>query len=127
MNLFGKDIEPTNLLTMENALGLLRMAPNYHSISAMRDGFVDQFGKELIVHYPISDGMSLGGYILPVQEGFLWLPYDEVSRSDGELLRLENARLLTNDECEIMLMDFRIYSEHLCAELEWIVANISTH
>ena len=67
--------------------------------------------------YPISEGYAAGGFILPVREGILWVPYDEMEKEDGEILLLDDAELLDADACEVMADDLRRYADSLCSML----------
>lgn len=68
--------------------------------------------------YPISDECIFSGFIMPVREGILWIPYDEVNIEDGEILRLDCAELLESDSIERMMEDFRSYANNLLSTLE---------
>ena len=73
------------------------------AIADFRERYNDAFGDELIWLYPISDSCSLGGLVMPVQEGFRWLPYDSIDREDGETLELDDAELLDADALAFLI------------------------
>ena len=83
----------------------------------LREQQVRCYRKELVFHYPISESAHLGGFLTPVREGVLWLPYDEVHRSEGEQLLLKDARLLTEDDCEILCSDIQTCADTLHSAL----------
>ena len=44
------------------------------TLDKVRDTYTERFGNQLIWKYPFSDNMQGGGTIIPVQEGFVFLP-----------------------------------------------------
>ena len=88
------------------------------ALSHLREEQWEKFNKELIWRYPISEGESAGGFITPVQEGILWIPYDSMDKEDGELLELKQAHLLSSEACQYLLEDLRSYTDGLCAMLQ---------
>jgi len=88
------------------------LASNSRDVLPMiRDRNVDVFSKELIWHYPISDGSFLGCYIALVHEGFLCLPYDCADRE--ELIELDQAKLLGEDALRALLDDWITFASEL--------------
>lgn len=55
----------------------------------------------------------MGAFIIPVQEGFLWLPYDEAAKHEGEVLLIQDARLMAADDCEVLSDDVQSYTNGL--------------
>ena len=96
---------------------LRKYGESYRALSMLRDQQFCCYRKELVFHYPISESAHLGGFLTPVREGVLWLPYDEVHRSEGEQLLLKDARLLTEDDCEILRNDIKSCADALYAVL----------
>ena len=96
---------------------LRKYGANYRGLSMLREQQVRCYRKELVFHYPISESVHLGGFLTPVREGVLWLPYDEVHRSEGEQLLLKDARLLTEDDCEILCSDIQTCADTLHSAL----------
>lgn len=84
------------------------------ALAELREKQHEQYGNELIWRYPISAGESAGGFIMPVREGVLWIPYDEMDKEEGEILLVDNAELLSEDACEIMADDYMSYAKELC-------------
>jgi len=75
------------------------------------------FGNELMWHYPISDGYHAGVVIVAVQEGFLCLPYHEMTKEDYELFELDKAELHDVDSLETFIFDWTNFSEDLLCAL----------
>ena len=93
----------------------------------MRDCYDKEFGNELYWNYPFCDGLHNGAGLLPVQEGFLWLPYDEVDSETYEQYVLDDASLLTAAEAATLLKELRAYMEGSFAALEDIQTELSAH
>ena len=87
------------------------------AFAPVREEQYEKYGNELVWLYPISEGCAAGGFILPVREGVLWIPYDEREKEEGEILLLDNAELLDSDTCKIMADDLRHYADGLCSML----------
>lgn len=114
----GKSLNPDDLLRMADLIQRLRAdGATNNALSHIRNEQFEHFGMELIWQYQITEGESAGGFILPVQEGILWIPYDEVTREDGELLLLSDAHLLSEDACRILYEEYESYAEGLCSML----------
>lgn len=114
----GSELDPQALPQMAELIAALsENGADNRALSDMRDEQWKNFGKDLIWHYPISEGESAGGFITPVQEGILWIPYDAMDREDGELLELKDAHLLSAEACGYLLEDLRSYVDGLCSVL----------
>lgn len=75
-------------------------------------------GKELQWHYPLCDGEYQGAYLLPVKEGFLYLPYyDCLSECGYEQFNLEGAHLCGKDELRYMCAETMTYAAGLVKTL----------
>ena len=109
MQLLDRQIDESKLMTMAEVL-----ASNSRDVLSMvRDRYYDDFGRELLWHYPISDGDFLGCYIAPVREGFLCLPYNCVDREDCELIDLDQAKLLEEDDLCFLRDDWESFAGSL--------------
>lgn len=122
----GKHIERKRLCSMEYILSLLKNeGPCFTTLVNVRDRYDKAFGNELYWNYPFCDGVHNGAGILPVQEGFLWLPYDEVDTDTYEQYVLNDASLLTAEEATTLVKELRAYTEGVCAALEDIHMELS--
>lgn len=81
------------------------------------NAFLDQFGQDLIWKYPFSHDMRYGAAIIPVREGFLYLPYVEVMASLGARYDLRAVELLTEGAANMLLEKASSYVDGLCAAL----------
>ena len=96
-------LNPEELLTKDELIEMIRDGGGTDAALAdLREQQHEKYGNELIWRFPISEGESAGGFIMPVREGILWIPYDEMEKETGEILLLDDAELLTEDACEIM-------------------------
>ena len=72
----GLEINKSDLYSRDELLGMLDKCGGCDSsLDKVRDTYTERFGNQLIWKYPFSDNMQGGGVIVPVQEGFLFLPY----------------------------------------------------
>lgn len=112
------ELDPSKLPTMQELLDRLREdGGTDRSMAHIREEQMETYQNELVWRYPISEGSAAGGFVLPVREGILWIPYDEIEREDGEILLLQDAHLLSADDCSIMADDFQLYADGLCSML----------
>ena len=113
------ELDPHALPQMADLLSTLsENGADNRALSDVRNEQWERFGRDLIWHYPISEGESAGGFITPVQEGILWIPYDAMDREDGELLEPKDAHLLTAEACSYLLEDLRSYMDGLYTVLQ---------
>lgn len=111
----GHSIDPGKLLGKQEVIEHLNeYGAADRTLADFRDMYNDRFGDELIWLYPISEGDHLGGFLMPVQEGFLWLPYDSADKDDGELIVMEEVALLEAEELAALHDVFSSYSKALC-------------
>lgn len=112
------ELDPMKLPTKHELLVRIRDdGGTDRALANIREEQTEMYRQELMWRYPISEGTSAGGFVTPVREGILWIPYNEMEREEGEILVLEEARLLSADECHIMTDDYRFYADGLCAML----------
>ncbi len=117
-NYMGREIDPQTLPAKADMLDFINEnGMDDRAMAKVRDQQYEAYGCELLWRYPISQGTAAGGFITPVREGFLWLPYDAMSEEDGELLTMKDAALLSAEECEYLLTDMRSYADDLCKAL----------
>ena len=112
------EIDPSELPTKAELLSRLHEdGGTDRALGHLREEQSEQYGNDLVWRYPLSEGYSAGGFVLPVREGILWIPYDEMEREEGEILLIDDAHLLNEDDCDVMAYDFRSYADGLCAML----------
>lgn len=88
------------------------------ALADIREKYTNEFGNELMWRYPISAGLHAGAFIIPVQEGFLSIPYDEMDAEYYELLTLEGAGLMDEDELALFCKDLKSYTDSFCSAME---------
>lgn len=87
------------------------------TLDKVRDSYTERFGNQLIWKYPFSDNMQGGGTIIPVQEGFVFLPYNCVYEREGARYQLRGAELLSTESIRTLQNECRTYVEGLLAAL----------
>lgn len=95
------DVE--NLYTMDEILGYLKQKNEFWTMNRFRDRYIDNFDTDIVVDFPAHD-QFMGYLLVPVKEGFLYLPYDEDTTGSDSFV-LEDAKLvdvtfLANQICE---------------------------
>lgn len=112
------NLDPATLPCKDDLLARVRAdGGTDRALADIREEQMEAYQNELIWRYPISEGNSAGGFITPVREGILWIPYDEMEREEGEILMPDEACLLTEDACTVFEEDFRYYANGLCSML----------
>jgi len=92
---------------------LQRNGASFAGLEPIRTQYEKCFGDDLCWTFPYCDGKHLGGVILPVKEGFLYLPYDGLSSEDYELFTLTDAALLTEEQVRFMATEVEEHSQAL--------------
>jgi len=114
MNINGVEIERTKLWTKSQLIQYLREnGENDRVLADVRSEYHELFGEDIIWRYPISDGTHMGMLIVPVQEGFLSLPYDEMESDDYEILIPDGAWLMTEVALTRFITDWTAFSDEL--------------
>lgn len=88
------------------------------TLADIRNRYESEFGNELMWRYPLSAGLHAGAFIIPVQEGFLSIPYDEIEAQEYELLILEGAGLMDEDEMTFFRNDLKSYTDAFCSAMD---------
>ena len=88
-------LNPADLPTMREVLNRLQDNEANMAIERLQDEQMERYHNTLLWRYPLSQDSSVGGFILPVREGILWIPYGKTSTYEGDLLitgrRLEHG------------------------------------
>ena len=112
------ELDPAKLPTKCELLDRIREAGGTdRALAFLREEQMETYHNELIWRYPISEASAAGGFVTPVREGILWIPYHEMDREEGEILLLQDACLLDADACSYMADDYQSYAEELCSML----------
>jgi len=114
MILDGVNVDPEMLYSKDKLLEILAAGDGTNrELSKFREKNIDTFGQELIWRYPITDGFNAGIFLVPVQEGFLSIPFNEMTIDDYEILDLEEARLMTAEELQFLFENWIDFSAGL--------------
>lgn len=118
MQFLSYEIDTAKLATQAEVLELLwENDETYAGLSQIGNRYHAAFGNELIWHYPISEGVHTGLYIICVQEGFLSIPYDIVDAVAYEILELSKAALLDEEALSYLNSNWMPFSDDLLAAL----------
>lgn len=83
------------------------------------NGFdVVPYQNELCWHYPTTDELHLGTFLLLVKEGVLSLPFNEVDSVDYELFCLEDACLCDAASIDLLIADWYCFDSDLRHAME---------
>lgn len=88
------------------------------TLNHYRKVFKARFGHPLIWKYPFSGDMFTGGTLIPVWEGFLYLPYTETKKESGARYDLKAAKLLSAGDAAELREKCLSYSNSLCGVLD---------
>ena len=114
----NQQLDPNELPTMKELISEIdENGGTDAALAGLREKQYKQYCCELIWRYPISQGDSAGGFLMPVREGILWIPYDEMEKETGEVLRTSDAVLMDEAACAAYAEDFRAYADELCSAL----------
>lgn len=115
----GLEINKSDLYGKDELLGMLDKCGSCDStLDKVRDTYAERFGNQLIWKYPFSDNMQGGGVIIPVQEGFLFLPYQRVYEQAGAQYQLRSAELLSTESIRTLQNECRAYVDGLLSALD---------
>ena len=73
---------------------------------------------DLVWNYILDDDLHTGFMMIPVKEGFLSLPYDEIRKETFEQYLLDEAKLFDVESMEHAIDNFRRYSVALLQAME---------
>lgn len=110
----GLWIETSKLLSKAEVLSRLKKeGAKYGSLAKIRQEYLRRFGKELAWQYSVMDGTDMGAVILPVQEGFLWIPISSVVSGKQRGYRLNAVELLDTGKIRRLLEEQQAYNRDL--------------
>jgi len=121
MKYMGLEIDRSKLMTMEYVVDYLQDA-NYSNLSDLRDRYTEAFGQDLVWNYQCCGDFFPGFYIMPVQEGFLSIPYTSVEVDEAEEIVSEDIALLSAEEMQFRLDRYRDYAVELMSAMEEMIA-----
>jgi len=117
----GLEIDKSKLMTKDYVVDYLQGA-NYSDLQDLRNIYEKAFGLELVWNYQCCDDYFPGFYLMPVQEGFLAIPYNSVETDEFEQIVADNIELLSADELQFRLDRWKAYAEGLMGAMEDMIA-----
>jgi hypothetical protein len=118
MRISSVDIDVEKLVSKDTLLEELRSGESCdRDLADIRSRYYSTFGNELIWRYPISDGYHAGVTIVTVKEGFLSLPYHEMTETDYEIFELDKAAMFDEDALMCFIDDWKSFSDDLLGAL----------
>jgi hypothetical protein len=114
----GKTINTHQLATRNEVMQALNERASFVDLEPIRERYESIWGDDLTWRYPISDGSSAGAVIIPVQEGFLWLPYDEVDKELMELISIDEIEFLDHEGVAVLYRELKSYTDGLLDALD---------
>ena len=123
MKFMGLQIDRAKLMAKDEVIDYLKThGENYSSLSKIRTRYEEEFGLDPVWNYQHCSDCFPGFFIVPVQEGFLSIPYDSVDSEDFEVLIADSAELLSADDLQALLGLYRSYAEELMNAMEEMIA-----
>lgn len=119
--------DPEKLLSQQELIDMLEAWGGHdRALSHLREHYDNELGSDPIWRYPISLDTCNGGFLVPVKEGYLFIPYDEVDAEDYEILMLDKTCLMDAETCAYMARECQGYTDALCEELHKIGGELET-
>ena len=114
MEFTGIQIDPERLKSKAEALEILtENDADYQALMLIANEYFKLYGNELVWHYPLCGTDYTGIHIIAVQEGFLCLPYSILDEKDHELFDMESVYMLDAETAEVLLDEWKKYSDGL--------------
>jgi len=118
----GLEIDKSKLMTMAEVVDYLQThGENYSVFSELRDLYEEEFGNNLIWNYQNCADYYPGCFLVPVQEGILSVPYNEVDADEFEIIITDSIELLSAEELRDRLDRYRSYAEGLMNAMEEMI------
>ena len=119
LQLPGVHVDLKDLKSKRDLLKYLELnGPTRSSLMEFCEEYQEKYHNDLCWPYPISDGVHMGTFLIPVKEGILSLPYDRVEFEDYEVFILGDARLCDAETMELFLEDWNSFSRELSRAME---------
>jgi len=121
-----RDRKRDALLSKETLMTMLAEGEySDRTLSDIRDEYMNTLGFDPVWRYPFCHDGDLGAVLIPVQEGFLWLPYNTIDVFDNEIYDPENASLLDAETCRFIIEEMKTYMEPFAAVMEYVAEELS--
>lgn len=114
----GRPLEFSKLMPLKDVIEQMQKSgADDRALLEVRDYYAKVLGYDPVWRYPISDNEYLGSALIPVQEGFLYLPYDYVDAQDYECYCLDECTLLDYDTARSLQQTMKDYADGLDSAL----------
>ena len=114
----GKEIDPSLLMTKTEFLRRMNTkGPTDETLDEIRKGYEERFGMEMAWRFPAMDDPHNTAVIIPLQEGFLWLPLDPLFYGKQVFYKLKDVEMLDARSFDALLQDFKPYAKELTLAL----------
>jgi hypothetical protein len=99
------------LLTKEALLRILKRGrADASALAVVADIYKSGFGVDPTWRISLFDGRFIGGYVVPVREGWLCIPYDKVDDEGRKHLVLDAARFLDTVTCANLAEEMGVFA-----------------
>lgn len=110
-----RQVAHTQLMSKDEVVEYLKENGEHEpSLAEIGHQYESAYGINLIWRYPLTDDVHEGAFIVPVKEGFLWIPYDEIDKEYYEILLPDEASLMDAECCDYLVKQLRDYTDDLC-------------
>lgn len=92
----------------------------------IREDLKDSLGFDPAWRYPFCHDTGIGAMLIPVKEGFLWLPYDIIVAGDNEIYEPDKAVLLTAESAADLLESITHYVVPMMAVLRYVADELNS-
>ena len=119
MQYMDLQIDKSKLMTMTEVVDYLETyGANYSVFSELRDRYEEEFGNSLVWNYQSCADYFPGFFLMPVQEGILGVPYNEVEADAFEVIVTDGIALLSAEDLRERLTAYRSFAEGLMNAME---------
>lgn len=124
----GVEIDPGLLMSQTAVLRRLNeKKPTDETLDGIRKEYEERFGLEMAWRYPGMDDPHKAAVILPVQEGFLWLPLDPLYFGEQISYDLQGVELLDKKAVAALVREVQSYADGLVSALEDVAEATPDH
>jgi len=119
MNYMDQQIDESKLMKKDDVIQYLTAhGANYLIFSQLCERYVEEFDTDLIQVYRSDSDCQSSFYIMPVQEGFLQLPFVQVDSRHYDVIAMELVELLDMETLQSLLKAWVTSSNNLRGALE---------
>ena len=97
---------------------LKEYGPTDRTLADIREKYEAVLGIDPIWRFPLSDGLHMGTVIIPVREGFLSLPYNDVDSEEYEIFLPDETCLMNETALDTFCDELWSYTEGFCKAMQ---------